>query len=240
MLTGENGILLQAQRAKEETENAAREEERILSEIESEMTGEVTKVVDTTPGELDGEGTEEKPFKIESVENLVKFLNSINSGEEYSGKVIELVYTLDIASTKSYADANSTMFGDYNGDDKTEGIFDEINNKDYSGLILTNETFSGTLDGNGKEIRNIYTTFHDQTFKMGLIGINNGTVKDINISGEYNVSEMYEYYRIGGIAGENNGNIENCTSKIVMNVNLSDNQKIEEKSMYLRRNSRRK
>ena len=111
MLTGENGILTQAKKAKADTENAAKEEEKMLSEIESEMTGEAPKVFDETPGILDGEGTEEEPFKIESVEDLVTFINTINDGDDFGEQVIELVYTLDITSTNSYVDSNTTAFG---------------------------------------------------------------------------------------------------------------------------------
>ena len=39
MLTGDNGILTQAQRAKNETENAARKEEQDLAELEAAVTG---------------------------------------------------------------------------------------------------------------------------------------------------------------------------------------------------------
>ena len=38
MLTGENGILTQAQRAKNETENAQAEEENILSDYENYLS----------------------------------------------------------------------------------------------------------------------------------------------------------------------------------------------------------
>ena len=92
MLTGENGILTQAKKAKEETEKAAEEEERQLSELESIITGEAPKVFDETPGILDGEGTEEEPFKIESVEDLVTFINTINDGDDFGEQVIELVF----------------------------------------------------------------------------------------------------------------------------------------------------
>ena len=40
MLTGENGILIQAQNAKEETENAQKDEENILSDYEDYINNE--------------------------------------------------------------------------------------------------------------------------------------------------------------------------------------------------------
>ena len=48
MLTGENGILTQAQKAKEETEKAQKEEQNILDSYEDYMNG-------TTGGQWDEE-----------------------------------------------------------------------------------------------------------------------------------------------------------------------------------------
>ena len=55
MLTGENGILTQAQNAKNKTEEAARKEEQDLAELEAIVKGEdivITPVHDNNPGEL--------------------------------------------------------------------------------------------------------------------------------------------------------------------------------------------
>ena len=126
MLTGENGILTQAQRAKEETESAARNEARNLREIESWMneaiTGEVQAypVDDDNPGKLDGEGTSEKPYKIESIEDLVAFSNIVNTGtyngesysnRTYNGEYVELSQTLDFNYDGSYALESSLEAG---------------------------------------------------------------------------------------------------------------------------------
>ena len=234
MLTGENGILTQAKKAKADTENAAKEEEKMLSEIESEMTGEAPKVFDETPGILDGEGTEEEPFKIESVEDLVTFINTINDGDDFGEQVIELVYTLDITSTNSYVDSNTTAFGDYNGDSTTKGLYDEINDKNYTGLILADNTFSGTLKGNGKEIRNIYSNVNNQEGNIGLVGSCQGNVENLKVSGEYKATNVQNYYRIGGIAGRASGNIVNCESSVIITADITDeHQDRTEKSLYI-------
>lgn len=234
MLTGENGILTQAKKAKADTENAAKEEEKMLSEIESEMTGEAPKVFDETPGILDGEGTEEEPFKIESVEDLVTFINTINDGDDFGEQVIELVYTLDITSTNSYVDSNTTAFGDYNGDSTTKGLYDEINDKNYTGLILADNTFSGTLKGNGKEIRNIYSNVNNQEGSIGLVGKCQGNVENLKVSGEYKATNVQNYYRIGGIAGRASGNIVNCESSVIITADITDeHQDNDEKSLYI-------
>lgn len=76
MLTGENGILTQAQNAKKETEQAKKDEMSDLDSIESlinEYTGDVNipQVTDEKPGELEKEN--ETTFVINSIEDLVVF-----------------------------------------------------------------------------------------------------------------------------------------------------------------------
>ena len=59
MLTGQNGILTQAQRAKNETEEAQKEEQNILDSYENylnDVTGDVSQVDDSNPGVLEGSG----------------------------------------------------------------------------------------------------------------------------------------------------------------------------------------
>ena len=169
MLTGENGILTQAQRAKEETESAARNERRDLQEIESWMneaiTGEVQAypVDDDNPGKLDGEGTSEKPYKIESIEDLVAFSSIVNTeaynGESYSnrtynGEYVELSQTLDFNYDGSYALESSLEAGGLK-DTLTNNGF-EIIGKDFSYTSLTGNPFLGTFNGKGNTIKNIY------------------------------------------------------------------------------------
>ena len=52
---------------------------------------EVSK--DETPWELAGSGTEEDPYLIESIEDLVAFSNSVNEGNRYSSKYVKLTKT---------------------------------------------------------------------------------------------------------------------------------------------------
>ena len=102
MLTGDNGILTQAQRAKEETEKAAREEERDLAELEAIVTGKdivITPVHDENPGELEKEGSD--TFVINSIEDLVFLSYDVTNGNTYNGKTVKLATNLDFSSDKS-------------------------------------------------------------------------------------------------------------------------------------------
>lgn len=118
MLTGENGILTQAQRAKEETEKAKVNEANVLSSYEDviyEVTGDVPQVSDSNPGTLEGSGTEQDPYTINSIEDLVFFADDVTNGNNYEGKYVKLEYSLDFKSELSYVDSDIENFCGYNG-----------------------------------------------------------------------------------------------------------------------------
>ena len=114
MLTGNNGILTQAQRAKEETEQAGKNEQADLITIEESLQG-VAQVNDENPGELEGEGTENKPFVINSIEDLVVFAYNVTNGNTYEGQYVKLGQSLDFNSDKSYVDPNRKNYYEYQG-----------------------------------------------------------------------------------------------------------------------------
>ena len=234
MLTGENGILTQAQRAKEETESAARNEARNLQEIESWMneaiTGEVQAypVDDDNPGKLDGEGTSEKPYKIESIEDLVAFSNIVNTGtyngesysnRTYNGEYVELSQTLDFNYDGSYALKSSLESGGLK-DTLTNGGF-EIIGKDFSYTSLTGNIFMGTFNGNGNTIKNIYLKnqflIDRSAAGAGLFGATMGTIQNLNIIGKIQIDTATTVEQgFGGVAGISAGTIENCNADITI------------------------
>ena len=76
MLTGDNGILKQAAKAKEETEKAKTNEQTDLVKMEDlineSVNGSVVQqVTDTSPGVLEGSGTAQDPYTINSIEDQV-------------------------------------------------------------------------------------------------------------------------------------------------------------------------
>ena len=84
------------------------------------------KVSDKTPGDItDGgnsDGTEEKPFKIESVEDYVYFIKMSRRGEYYTDQYIEITTDLDFLDPNSYVNPNTKEFEDYNDDGIKEGL----------------------------------------------------------------------------------------------------------------------
>ena len=160
-------------------------------------TGDVTIadiefVEDSTPWELAGKGTETEPYLIESIEDLVAFSNSVNSGYSYSGKYIKLVNTLDFNLPFSYDNYKTKV------SEKTNRIIEEDSNGTELKTFLTSGTgfnpigrsgyaFRGYFDGNGKEIKNIYINRPDEDYVAlfgGASGMNNGsTIENLGISG---------------------------------------------------------
>ena len=200
MLTGENGILTQAQIAKDETEEARIEEENRISEYENyinDAIGDVKQVDDKNPGVLEGEGTEESPFVINSIEDLVVFADNITKGTNtYQGQYVKLGLSLDFNSDKSYVDPNREDYYGYQGKLKEallrgEGFqsIGKINFIENTENIenIKSCSFNGIFDGNDKSILNMYINKNvkDNTecISLGMFSNNFGTIKNLTISG---------------------------------------------------------
>ena len=186
------------------------------------------------------ESTEPKEADIEInyIEDLVDISNAIySSSERYAGKTIKLMRTLDFKNDSSYKDPNSTVYGDYNGDGKTEGIKAELTNESGRGFrpIGTNPGayFAGTFDGNGYEIRNININYSD--YGVGLFGDieYGGTVKNLGISGNITGTNY-----VGGIVGasgyysDSKTTITNCYNMATIKSNGSYSGGIEGLANY--------
>ena len=93
MLTGENGILTQAQRAKEKTEQAEKNEMSDLASMESlinEYQNNINtpQVTDENPGQL--EKKNDTTFVINSIEDLVFFSYDVTTkGTTYEGNTVK-------------------------------------------------------------------------------------------------------------------------------------------------------
>ena len=233
MITGNNGILSQAQNAKERTNEAAKNEQLDLAKqedlINESLNGvEVEQVTDTAPGVLEVSETESNTYTINSIEDLVFFAYDVTNGNNYSGKTVKLGTSLDFNSTKSYVDPLRTDYGEYgyNGELKTlltsgKG-FISIGTM-YDRDISMNH-FYGTFDGNYNTIYNLYQNIEesDKVLIAGLFGTNMGTIinlqiRDANLSGTTNNMHIL----MGAISGRNSGNIENCSSEGNLNINAN-------------------
>ncbi len=108
-----------------------------------------------------------------------------------------------------------------------EGYFILMQDIDFQGQTISKiDTFSGNLNGNGYSIYN-FRIDYDDTDKVGLVGENNGTIKNLVIGSEQYETKIEAEKKngtlcVGGIAGVNNGTIENCK---LVNVDVNSTTK---------------
>ena len=169
-------------------------------------------VIDEYAGDLTKggrcDGSEEKPFEINCIEDLVAFSQSVNSGNTYTSMYVRLMRTLDFNSIFSYNDYLTTEYDEYLGGDGTTGLKEQLSENGFIAVGDNSKYFKGIFDGNNYEIKNIY---ENTTSYAGLFGSTNGaTIKNISVSGNINTSGEYA----GGIVGISSNN-SSGTNKII-------------------------
>ena len=229
MLTGKNGILTQAQNAKEKTEEATKNEKTDLAKMEDlineNVNGiEIEQVTDTMPGLLEGKGTESEPYVINSIEDLVFFSYDVNQGNTYEGKYVTLGLSLDFNSSKSYKDPFRTDYGKYGYDGELKTLlttgdgFKPIGTYLNTNTSITDETnipFMGIFDGNGYKIDGMRIVSEEKG--KGLFGfIKNATIQNLGIEKNCIINVGISYGSIAGYALESR--IENCYNKAKINA----------------------
>ena len=228
LVLGENGLLTQAQKAKDKTDEAVKNEISSLGELEDILheteTGIVVeKVEDANPGEL--EQSETDTYTINSIEDLVAFAHNVTTGtDNYEGKTVKLGLSLDFASTKSYVNANRTDYGKYgyNGELKkllNESGFIPIGTQNTDIENIKKYIFNETFDGNKKTIYNLIinkTVQSTDTDKhIGIFTLNYGTIQDLNIeNANLNIDLQTDIWKCVGIlvaANSSIGKIDRCS-----------------------------
>ena len=174
------------------------------------ILGTIEIVKDSTPGAFDGAGTQDDPFIIMSIEDLVYFSKEVNvNKKKYENKYVMLGRNLNFNSELSYVDANTTEYDEYLGGDGTAGLKEQLT----TGLGFrpigenTNFHFAGNFDGNDNEISNLKV---DVTGYAGIFGYARGTIKNLGVAG--NIISSSEV--AGGVVGcAGNLKVTNCYSK---------------------------
>ena len=181
--------------------------------------GDITK--DENGNTLTGD-SEADAYQINCIEDLVVLSNlsrgegfAIENGEtreltqedktSFSKKYVVLTRDLNFKSKSSYVDSQRTDFGDINGDndDGNSLITEMTSGYGFSPL----ELFTGTLNGNGKILRNLY---EKKEGNAGLIeSAQGGSVKNLEITGNIICSGN----NAGGISAYH-GNFENCINRV--------------------------
>ena len=103
---------------------------------------------------MDGEGTQDKPFIIMSIEDLVYLSQDTNEGKNYKGKYVELGRTLNFKSELSYCNYDTREYNEFLGISDDIGLMEALTNTKYSGFKPIGN-FPGTFDGKGYVIKNL-------------------------------------------------------------------------------------
>lgn len=187
----------------------------------------VVAVKDSLPGNIETDengnkldGSIDKPYEINSIEDLVVFSNLTNgvgykineSGqieetkqrESFDGKYVVLNKTLDFKSSSSYIDATRSDLGDINNNDTDENkLLKEMSSGTGFRPI---KSFLGYFNGKDNEIRNIY--IKRDSIASFFIGSGTKKIEKLTLTGEI-TSESNNAF---GIC-ENAALIEKCCNK---------------------------
>ena len=143
---------------------------------------------------LEGEGTAENPYLIETLKDLKFFRDDVNAGNTYAGKTVKVINNIDLNSEAWTPIA--TFNGVFDGNDKT------ISNLVVNGEGKSNQGFFGQT--NNGEIKNL--TINNATVKGRLnVGVVAGTpytskYTNIKVTGDVFVEGMAY---VGGVGGKN-------------------------------------
>ena len=177
-------------------------------------------VTDKSPGDItkdeNGEelaGTEDAPYEIWCIEDLVEYSKIMNSSSAYTfvDKYIKLCRTLNFKSKLSYVDSETTNYDEFLGGDGNTKLIEQLseNGKGFypiNGGPNYNTTIAKEFDGKGFKIENIYI---NQEGRAGFIGAAKGVcIKNLTITGTI----ISKNEKAGGICGNitNSNTIDNC------------------------------
>lgn len=141
-----------------------------------------------------GDGTENNPYVIETLEHLQQLKESVNNGTNYEGTFFILKNSISISDSEWTPIGTATC--------TTSG---------NSWSISAEKPFQGTFDGDNNEISGLSITGDKNV--QGLFGYvgNNGKVKNLIVSGSVKGNVL-----IGGIVGYNKGTVSGCHNKVAV------------------------
>ncbi len=176
-------------------------------------------------GVYKGAGTEESPYLIQAIEDLVILSNEVNNGNTYEGKTFKLTRNLDFKNPDSYRDSERTDFGNINGVGEATALIDELTNTEGTGFppIGNSISFKGDFDGDGYTLSNLYIhNFEDTTKRYALFGnIYGSTIKDLKLDGSVTTDVARD---IGGLVGyAKNSTFERIETNVEVTSSVGNN-----------------
>jgi|GEM_PF-3453789 len=163
-----------------------------------------------------GNGTSVNPYVIMTKEQLINFANLVNTGENYSlNKYFALGADVNLGNmewTPIGCDQDKKAFqGNFDGQDYKVTNFKIT--KVHFAVGFFGYTYNSTIKNLSVTNCTINITNQSTIYAGGLIGCNeNSTISQCNAKG--NVSVNCDYASVGGLIGENSGNITNCYATV--------------------------
>ena len=161
-----------------------------------------------TPTRPNGEGTAENPYQIGTAAELYWFAGLVNGtlvGVDKNASA-DAILTADITVNEGVLDANKDLVS---GSDFIE----------WTPVGSANNAYTGTFDGKGYTISGLY--FNNPTsYYVGLFGKIGANGKISNVG----VWDSYFQFRAlgGGVCGNNNGELQNCSNSSTVICNMQD------------------
>lgn len=192
MLVGENGIIIQAQTAKEDTDEATLKEKLDMIALEREINGALSSMIEEDETDVFLEMMGDKEITQEDVDSFNETLQS------YGKKLTTVNSITDMQ--KIGADSNYPLDGLY-------VLLEDVSlqGHNWTSIGTEEEPFTGIFNGNNKTIDGL--TLTNPEMNAGLFGVNSGSIKNMELT---NTSITSAHTFVGGIAGQNNGLIDNC------------------------------
>ncbi len=192
--------------------------------VKDEYAGDITK-----GGRCDG--SEEKPYEISCIEDLVAFSNmsngtgitlengvavNVKNANTFAGKYVVLTRDLNFKSKYSYDNYARTDFGNLNNDDAdgNELITEMTTGTGFISIATYPSVFLGNFNGKKHTIYNIYINYTEGAQALfGIMG-KDSSIKNLTITGEI---KSEKWHAAGFVAGTAGGGIfvtiSNCINK---------------------------
>ena len=213
MLTGNNGIITQAQNAKKETEEAEEKEKIQLAVLDA-----ISKNDDLTEENLQKEIDDEfgsgetKVYENGDEDFSVIFQNKDSNYRIEDGEVTKIDIAFKIKDKGDLQDFMKEVNDGNSFKDQYVYLLEDIDLENEEWGVIgsyiddsTNKPFEGIFEGNNKTISNININKSGEE-NIGLFSYNLGTIRDLKIEG----GSITGLARVGGIVSINKGTIENC------------------------------
>lgn len=170
-------------------------------------------------------GTEQNPYVVYKIEDLVRFAKNVNAGNAYTNTYIKQINNLDFNNQNDYYNYADVSFGNLN-DNATDS--NQIQTEMITGtgfpIIGSLETtpFKGIFDGENNRLENVLISRLAITtdIKTALFGyIENAIVRNYSISGAINIVKDGAAL-VGGVKG--NSSVLNCHNYATVTNSATD------------------